>query len=109
MQWEEMLGHGCRTLLPHSSLATSCFCQEGLKAPGCAHTACGSASCSQATKVKGKPIFPSLPKGLPYASHQQQTRAGNSFKKSPGLSTGAQQDQPYSPLHLPGWGPGLSG
>lgn len=114
VQWGKMLGHGCKSLLPHSSPATwlplpGSSSEQDKELQGVLILRMEVPLAARPTKVKDKPMFPSLPKGLPHASHQQQARAGISFRKSPGLATGTQQDQPYPPLHLPGWGPGLSG
>lgn len=93
MQWEEMLGHGCRTLLPHSSPATQLLLtgsssdqDKELRGVHILHVEVPLAA--KPPRLRASPCSPSLPKGLPHASQQQQTRAGTSFKKSPGLATG---------------------
>lgn len=114
VQWGEMLGHGCKALLPHSSPATRLLLpgssseqDKELRGVHILHVEVPLAA--RPPKLRASPCSPASPRGCLMPATSSKPGQGTSFKKSPGLATGTQQYQPYPPLHLPEWGPGLSG
>lgn len=102
MQRGEMLGHGCRAPLPRVSPATRLLLAESSseqnkETPACTRVVRGSVARSQAVEFMGKPVSTSLLRQLLHADLQQQAGAASSFKDSPVLATGTQQDQPSHP------------
>lgn len=102
MQRGEMLDHGGRAPLPRVSptarlLLVESSSEQNKETLVCTRVVCGSVARSQAVEFMGKPISTSLSRQLPHNDQQQQAGIGSSFKDSPALATGTQQDQPSHP------------
>lgn len=102
VQRGEMLDHGGRAPLPRVSptarlLLVESSSEQNKETLVCTRVVCGSVARSQAVEFMGKPISTSLSRQLPHNDQQQQAGIGSSFKDSPALATGTQQDQPSHP------------